>query len=325
MEGEVRVTKLRKVFGSTGIFERLRSHPTVLEEITFSLSRGECAAVVGESGSGKTTLGRCVLGLLPFNAEELTVNGFNVGRLGKVEEKSFRMSAQMVFQNPYASLNPAFRAKTALLEAIRIHSGKLPKARADQEVERLAALVQLPMDRLNAYPPELSGGEKRRVVFARALATSPQFIVTDEPLSGLDQPIQAQLLELLRKIQQRHNTTMLFISHDLRLVRFIATRVMVMHRGRIVEDAPSETFFGEGPIHPYSQELLESAFRADPAQLNLGHFPPPPRDATGCLFRHRCVLAKANMSEACLNLAPHLLEMGPGHRVACHLCTKECP
>lgn len=290
----------------------------MLRDITFCLGRGELVAMVGESGSGKTTLGRTILGLLPFDRGEVRVNGFDVGGLKRAEEKAFRMSAQMVFQNPYSSINPAFRAKEAILEAIRVHGGKMSRERAESEVERLMSLVQLPVERLNEYSPQLSGGEKRRVVFARALATNPRFVVMDEPVSGLDQPIQAQLLDLLKKIHIRQRTTMLFITHDLRLVRFIATRVIVLLRGRIVEDAPTEEFFARKPLHPYSLELIDSAFRGDLCDLVPAASKPPARGSAGCPFRHRCRIFVERGAEACKAEAPGLAEVSPGHRVACH-------
>lgn len=322
MDGLVRVESLFKSFGSTGVFARWGRTAQVLSDVTFTLEKGELAALVGESGSGKTTLGRTMLGLVPFESGRVEVNGFDVGSLKRVDEKKFRMSAQMVFQNPYSSINPAFRARDAVLEAIRVHAGKMSKERADSEVERLMSLVQLPVERLSEYAPQLSGGEKRRVIFARALATNPKFIVTDEPVSGLDQPIQAQLLDLLKKIHLRQQTTMLFISHDLRLVRFIATRVIVLHRGRIVEDAPVDSFFVERPRHPYSRELLDSAFRESLADLTSNLGKPPDRGSGGCAFRHRCRNFAALQGRECREETPLLVEVAPNHRVACHLCAR---
>lgn len=319
MNGEVRVRGLFKNFESKSLFRGRGKSAQVLKDLSFDIGRGELAALVGESGSGKTTLGRCLLGLIPFDAGEVSVNGFDVARLTRREEKAFRMSAQMVFQNPYASLDPAFRVADALREAVAVHHRGLGRAEIEGEVRRLAHLVHLPPERLSNHPPRLSGGEKRRVVFARALATNPSFVVTDEPVSGLDQPIQAQLLELLKRIHQRQSTTMLFISHDLKLVRYIATRVMVMHRGRIVEDAPTEKFFGGGPVHPYSRDLLASAFVTDPAMLEsvgTAHREP---EVGGCSYRHRCRVAEQNPCPLCVEEVPPVREVGENHRVACHL------
>lgn len=318
MEGTVKVSGLSKSFKSSGFLTGRGRVVPVLRQIDFSLESGELAAVVGESGSGKTTLGRCLMGLLPFEEGEVTVNGFDVGRLGGNDEKKFRMKAQMVFQNPYSSLNPAFRAREAVLEAIRVHNGNISRADAENEVERLAAMVQLPVERLMEFPPQLSGGEKRRVVFARSLATSPSFVVTDEPLSGLDQPIQAQLLEILKKIHERQKTTMLFISHDLKLVRFLATRVIVMHRGRIVEDSPSEVFFGRSSHHPFSEELLASAFEQEVLTGADNPVKPPERGPEGCSFRHRCPLRLAGPDSPCDKATPMLVNVESNHRIACH-------
>jgi oligopeptide/dipeptide ABC transporter ATP-binding protein len=323
MQATVSVKGLYKSFGESQFFGRFKSSVPALEGIDFELFPGEMAALVGESGSGKTTLGRCILGLVPFEKGEVRVNGFDVGELKRKDEKEFRMSAQMVFQNPYASLNPAFKARDALVEAIRIHTPSISKADAVVEVEKLAKLVQLPVERLGEYPPSLSGGERRRVVFARALATNPKFVVTDEPVSGLDQPIQAQLLDLLRRIHQKQGSTMLFISHDLRLVRFLSTRVLVLHRGRIVEDAKAENFFGKGPSHPYSIELLESAFRSEGEQFPQVQKPPPERGSGGCSFRNRCNYAFIEQDSSCATRTPPLIELSPGHRVACHWCQRD--
>jgi len=322
-EGAVHIKDLYKSFGGTGLLQRLKPAVPVLEGISFDLERGELAAVVGESGSGKTTLGRCMLGLIKPERGEVRVNGYDVTSMLPDQEKAFRMSAQMVFQNPYSSLNPAFRAREALIEAIKVHGRKVSRKEAMEEVVRLAEMVQLPVERLNEYPPHLSGGEKRRVAFARALATNPSFVVTDEPVSGLDQPIQAQLLDLLRKIHQRQHSTMIFISHDLRLVRFIATRVIVMHRGRIVEDSPAEAFFEDGPLHPYSQELLGSAFHPDRQAFPQWQSRPPDRGTGGCSFRNRCNFSGIEEDSNCIKLTPQLLEVGTNHRVACHWCQKE--
>ncbi|TLN16516.1 ABC transporter ATP-binding protein, partial [bacterium] len=188
MGSAVVVENLWKYFGASGLLSRWSNKVPALQGINFTLAEGELAALVGESGSGKTTLGRCLLGLVPFETGRVEVNGFEVGNMTRGQEKEFRMSAQMVFQNPYASLNPAFKVRDALLEAVRTHYKQATKARALEEVEKLARLVQLPLQRLEEFPTSLSGGEKRRVVFARALATRPKFVVTDEPVSGLDQP-----------------------------------------------------------------------------------------------------------------------------------------
>ncbi|TAL16928.1 ABC transporter ATP-binding protein [bacterium] len=319
-EAAVVVDNLWKYFGASGLLARWAKKVPALQGIDFTLERGELAALVGESGSGKTTLGRCLLGLVPFEEGRVTVNGFDMKALKGREEKKFRMTAQMVFQNPYASLNPAFKVRDALVEAVKTHFPQATRQHAREEVEKLARLVQLPSQRLDEFPTSLSGGEKRRVVFARALATRPSFVVTDEPVSGLDQPIQTQLLDLLRQIHERQKSTMIFISHDLRLVKFLATRVLVLLHGRIVEDAPASSFFREGPGHPYSKELLKSAYDPRPNLTIQNHRKAPERWKTGCSFRHRCQVGGRGNS-LCADEIPMLVEVSPGHRIACHLCS----
>ncbi|PLX42280.1 MAG: peptide ABC transporter ATP-binding protein [Deltaproteobacteria bacterium] len=317
--GRVFVEGLYKSFGSSGLLAKWEKRVLVLKGINFELAPGELAALVGESGSGKTTIGRCLMGLLPIDKGTVRVNGYNVDELRGREDKAFRLSAQMVFQNPYASLNPAFRGRDALLEAVRIHDRSISRHVARKEVEKLAKIVQLPLQRLDEFPTSLSGGEKRRVIFARALATNPSFIVTDEPVSGLDQPIQTQLLDLLRQIHEKQRTTMVFISHDLRLVRYISTRVLVLLHGRIVEDAPAELFFGaEGPSHPYSQELLASAFNPYPMLKDSRVRKPPAGGERGCSFRHRCKFAQRGSEGKCDNIIPELKAVSEKHKVACH-------
>ncbi|RMG91370.1 MAG: ABC transporter ATP-binding protein [Candidatus Dadabacteria bacterium] len=286
-----------------------------LREVSFALQPGEFAALVGESGSGKTTLGRCLLGLVRPDAGRIRVGDHDPTRLRGRERRAFARSAQMVFQNPYATLNPAFRVRFLLEEAVRIHRD-VPRDEVAGEVERLAETVRLPAERLGAYPPELSGGERRRVAFARALATRPGFVVADEPVAGLDPPIQVELVELLRRVHERRRLTVLLVTHDLRVVRTLVSRVLVLFRGRLVEDAPAEGFFGGRALHPYSQELLESAFGVAGALIR------PPRPfrepaEAGCPFHGRCPRADAALG--CASGLPALSAVGPGHRVACHL------
>ncbi len=321
MDGTVKVENLWKSFGGSGLLDRWSKKVPALQGVEFSLEPGELAALVGESGSGKTTLGRCLMGLLEFEKGKVIVNGYDVSNLSSREEKAFRLSAQMVFQNPYASLNPAFKVRDALTEAVKIHDPSASNAKAREEVEKLARLVQLPPQRLNEFPTSLSGGEKRRVIFGRALVTRPKFVVTDEPVSGLDQPIQTQLLDLLRQIHERQHTTMVFISHDLRLVRYLASRVIVLLHGRIVEDAPASKFFNGGAVHPYARELIESAF--DPMatlDTHSGIRTAPARDSSGCSFRHRCHKGSVEEDSPCATMVPSMVEIEGGHKVACHNC-----
>lgn len=318
------VRGLRKVFRPAGLLPRRAGAAVALDGVSFSLADGEFAALVGESGSGKTTLGRCLLGLLPFEAVEARVAGFDVPRLRRGDQRAFRRSTQMVFQNPYASLNPALRVRSILAEAVRIHGG-LPRSEIPQELARLAQLVHLPPERLDERPASLSGGERRRVAFARALATRPRFVVTDEPVSGLDLPIQLQLLELLRRVHEKRRNTFLFISHDLKVVRFLATRVLVLYRGKIVEDAPAAAFFEGGAQHPYCHELLTSAFAPGYSLGEGGEGPRSPLGPTGCAYRHRCPRQPVAPKSPCATIPPSLVQIGPEHRVACHQCDTCAP
>lgn len=315
----VEVEGLRKTFRSAVGWPRRREPTVAVDDVNFSLEAGEFAALVGESGSGKTTLARCLMGLVPFDRGRVRVAGFDVAALGRGDQRAFRRAAQMVFQNPYASLNPALRVRSMLAEAVRTHQ-RLPRAAVPAELERLARLVHLPVERLQERPPSLSGGEKRRVAFARALATTPSFIVADEPVSGLDLPIQLQLMDLLRRIHERRRLTFLFISHDLQVVRYLATRVLVLYRGRLVEDAPAGVFFGGGARHPYCAELLESAFET------AGNLAPgeegvkSPLGPGGCAYRHRCRRSALAVEPEgpCATMPPSPAQVATDHRVACH-------
>ena len=313
----VDVSGLRKVFRRSGLWGRRRENAPALDGVNFRLEEGDFAALVGESGSGKTTLGRCLMGLLPFQAEELRVAGFDVGKLGRRDRKAFHREAQMVFQNPYASLDPAFRVRTILGEAVRVHR-ELSRRELDDEVERVARRVQLPLERLEEFPSSLSGGERRRVAFARTLATRARFVVTDEPVAGLDPPIQVQLLELMRRVHARRGITFLLISHDLRTVRTLATRVLVLYRGCIAEDAPADRFFAGEACHPYSRELLESASAAERHLQRQDAGPSEPREPGGCAFRHRCGRADVDTGGPCATMTPPVRQLAPNHRVTCH-------
>lgn len=313
----VTVAGVVKEFRSSGAWQEGPSL-RALDGVDFALEEGEFTALVGESGSGKTTLGRCLLGLVPFDRGTVQVAGFRVEALGRRDRRAFRRAAQMVFQNPYATLNPAFRVRAALAEAVRIHRD-LSRREIDEEVEKLAALVQLPLGRLDERPTGLSGGERRRVAFARALATRPRFVVADEPVSGLDPPIQLDLVALLRQIRDKSQTAFLLISHDLKVVRALARRVLVLYRGRVVEDAPAEVFFAPGGArHPYARRLFEAAFDAPRLVSIPGRPASIPPGPGGCAYRHRCPWAAVEDPGPCATMTPPRTSLGSGHQVACH-------
>jgi ABC-type glutathione transport system ATPase component len=314
----VEVAGLRKEFRPAGLWGGAGSRVVALDDVGFRLERGEFAALVGESGSGKTTLGRILLGLLPFDAGFVRVAGQDVGRMARGQRRMFRRRAQMVFQSPYASLNPALRVRSTLAEAVRVHQEDLDRAGVAAEVSRLAELVHLPPERLDEFPTSLSGGERRRVGFGRAMATRPEFVVTDEPVAGLDPPIQGQLLELLQRIHRRREITFLLISHDLRVVRTLATRVVVLFRGRVLENAPAREFFAGEARHPYSQNLLLSAFDAATCMRDRRGVVRQSGGVGGCPYRPRCPLADVDDDAPCATMPPPLRTAGADHWVACH-------
>lgn len=317
------VKNLCQSFRSGGFFRnRDRSIP-ILKGVDFDLDEGEFVGLVGESGSGKTTLGRVLLGLLPFDSGSVRIAGFDLKSLRRRDRKAFHREVQMIFQNPYASLNPAIRVRSTLIEAVKIHQN-LPRSEIEDELDRLARLVLLPAEKLREFPAKLSGGERRRVAFARAMATRPRLIVADEPVSGLDPPIQVQLIDLLRRIHSKRRIAFCLITHDLRAVRSLVGRVLVMYRGRIVEDALAEDFFSGGARHPYSHELLESAFSAQNRLENQNKVKMTAFLPGGCDFRHRCLRADIDEKSPCVKINPILTNINSEHRVACHFADKPC-
>jgi peptide/nickel transport system ATP-binding protein len=256
------VRHLVKEFSAAGIFGDRRPPVRAVDDVSFAIATGETLAVVGESGSGKTTMGRCVLRLIEPTSGEIVFRGQALHELSAREMRRMRRHMQLVFQDPYWSLNPRMRAGAIVEEPLIVHRVGSPTERAAR-VRTLFQLVGLDVDHLDRYPREFSGGQRQRIGIARALALEPAFVVADEPVSALDVSIQQQVMSLLADLQQRLGLTYLFISHDLRLVRRIATRVAVMYRGRLVEIAPPETLFTR-PAHPYTRALLSAVPRLIP-------------------------------------------------------------
>jgi oligopeptide/dipeptide ABC transporter ATP-binding protein len=285
------------------------------------LHENETVALVGESGSGKTTLGFAILKLRELSSGAIRWRGRFLTDLRGATLKAFRRDVQVVFQDPYASLNPRQLISDALQHPLRLHGRK--KAEIPAEAERLLELVGLSPARLYAdrYPHEFSGGQRQRIAIARALALRPSVLVADEPVSALDVSIRAQILKLLRDLKRELKLSMLFLSHDLGVVRQVADRVAVMYLGKIVELAPVETIFNQAQ-HPYTRMLLSAApsVRADRALLKgaievVGDPPSPTDPPSGCRFRTRCPFAY----KRCTSEEPKLYDVGPGHRSACHL------
>jgi oligopeptide/dipeptide ABC transporter ATP-binding protein len=315
----VEVEGLGKWFPATrGLLQRPAQLHAVLD-VSLSVGRGETLALVGESGSGKTTVARCLVRLLEPDAGRIRFDGTDLRALSGRALRAFRRRMQIVFQDPYGSLNPRMTVGAAVAEPLAIH-GLARGREADQRVVALFREVGLDPSYRTRYPHQLSGGQRQRVGIARALAPNPEFLVLDEPVSALDVSVQAQVLVLLRELQQRRGLTYLFIAHDLAVVRQVASRVAVMYLGRIVEEAPAERLFA-GPRHPYTAALLSAVPVPDPAaprtRTVLRGEPPSPVDLpAGCAFHTRCPHPARN--ERCEVERPELRVVQEDHRSACH-------
>jgi oligopeptide transport system ATP-binding protein len=302
-----------------GVLSRHVGDVKAVDGIDFAIRSGETLGLVGESGSGKTTAGRVVLRLLPATKGEVIFEGRNVLELGREEVRKLRKEMQIIFQDPYASLNPRMTVGDIVAEPLIIHG--LAKGKdADTRVRELLRLVGLQPYHANRYPHEFSGGQRQRIGIARALAVSPKFIVADEPVSALDVSIQAQVINLLQDLQGQFGLTYLFIAHDLSVVRHISTRVAVMYVGKIVEIADRNELY-ENPLHPYTQALLSAIPIPDPAVearrkriILTGDVPSPVNPPSGCRFHTRCPLA----FERCKVEVPASLAYGANHVAACH-------
>ena len=314
------VIHLKKTYPVTAGF--LTKTPVLLKavgDVSFTLTQGSTLGLVGESGCGKTTLARLILNLEEPDSGQVIFNGRNIYSLNADELKNFRKQVQIIFQDPYSSLNPRKKAGSIIAEPMRIHH-LLPEGRIAARVKELMDLVGLQQDQLNRYPHEFSSGQRQRIGIARALSLNPRVIIADEPVSALDVSIQAQILNLLQDLQKRMNLTFLFISHDLRVVRYISHRVMVMYLGKILETAPSEVLY-HAPRHPYTEALLSAAPAPDPAVIKQriilkGDPPSPLHPPAGCIFSSRCPIMRPDI---CLEKHPPLEEKTPHHFAACYL------
>ncbi|GEM82130.1 ABC transporter ATP-binding protein [Meiothermus hypogaeus] len=314
----VEVTHLKKWFPIRGgILSRVVANVKAVNDVSFGVKKGEVLGLVGESGSGKTTVGRTILRLIEPTEGTISFQGQDITHIPKNQLRSYRRKMQIIFQDPFASLNPRMTVGDIIAEPLVIHNLEGSAQARNDRVAELLQLVGLNPDHVRRYPHEFSGGQRQRIGIARALAVRPEFIVADEPVSALDVSIQAQVVNLLQDLKEQLGLTILFIAHDLAVVEYISDRIAVMYLGKVMELAPSRDLYLK-PRHPYTEALLSAIPTPDPTikreRIVLqGDIPSPINPPSGCVFRTRCRYAIAE----CANTVPELKEVSPGHFKAC--------
>ena len=317
----VEVQDLQKHFPVTRgvVLQRTVGQIKAVDGVSFAIRKGETLGLVGESGCGKSTVARCLLKLMAPTAGTIRFAGADLEHLDRRATQDFRRRVQAIFQDPYSSLNPRMKVRDIVGEPLYVHGIERSSAGLARRVDEILSLCGLSRRLADRYPHEMSGGQRQRVGIARALALNPEFVVCDEPVSALDVSIQAQIINLLEDLREELHLTYLFIGHDLSVVRHLCHRVAVMYLGKLVEIAASEELF-DHPLHPYTQALLAAIPVPDPAveearahEVLPGEVPSPLNPPPGCVFHPRCPLAVAS----CRQEVPALVELRPGHRVAC--------
>lgn len=310
----LQVSHLCKYFSASG------GTVKAVDDVSFTIYRGETLGMVGESGCGKTTCGRTAMGLYDKTSGEVLFDGIDVHTLRGAKKREFSRRAQIIFQDPYASLDPRMTVADIIAEGLDIHGLCRSKAERAARVYELLEMVGLNREHANRFAHEFSGGQRQRIMIARALILNPEFVVCDEPVSALDVSVRAQVLNLMRDLQRDMSLTYMFISHDLSVVRYVCDRIMVMYLGQVMEIATKDELYARAQ-HPYTQALLSSIPIPDvdvqPDRIRLsGELPSPFNPPVGCRFNTRCRFA----TEKCRTCQPQLQDVGNGHIVACHLC-----
>lgn len=313
------IQSLKKYFPVYGgLLSKITGQVKAVDDVSFTIAPGEILGLVGESGCGKTTVGRMTIRLIEPTEGTIFFEGQDITGLSKKDMNHLRPRMQIIFQDPYSSLNPRFTVERIIGEALMIH-GRATRETLQEKIAAILDKVGLSPRYMKRYPHEFSGGQRQRVGIARALSLDPGYIVCDEPVSALDVSIQAQIINLLQKLQRDGNISMLFISHDLNVVKHLSQRTAVMYLGRIVETAPTEQL-NRQPAHPYTQALLSAKPSLDPKKRGKrlilgGDVPSPLNPPSGCHFHPRC----PQVMEHCKTETPGTWQVGDKHTVTCHL------